>query len=357
MKRCLLALVVCICLITSIAKAGTEPVKAKSDKIWGDNKKKLTYMEGHVRIEQGPTVITTETTQVDLDKRIATFENKLQLISSDVIITADYLEYNFKSKVGTFLRNIILNRNEVKDTLGKVTKDGFKLSAESLYFESDTKNFKVQNQGMVEHKDFIGTADLIEYNDKKQELIFRGNAKIKRPSGEEINGNEVVINTQNRSIIVSGNVRLVNEDVTIVGENLNYDYHKNHGVFKSAIVLERAETKNASGKVTKEHFKLTTVGLEFESDTKNFVTRSKARVEHKDFTGFADHIEYNDKQQQMKFVNNSYLKRPKGEEIRGDMITIYINDKSFTVSNHVDINYKVNLNNENQTDKKRKRFP
>jgi lipopolysaccharide transport protein LptA len=356
MRRCLFVLIVYI-LLAGIVKAGDEPVKAKSDKIWGDNKKKITYMEGNVRIEQGSTVIITETSQVDLDKKIAVFENQLQLVSADVTITADYLEYNFKSKVGTFLRNIVLSRKEVKDTQGNVTKDAFKLSAEDLYFESDTKNFKVKSQGTVEHKDFIGTADLIEYNDKKQELTFRGNAKIKRPSGEEIKGNEVVINTKDNSIIVDDKVKLVNEDVTILGDDLNYDYRKKQGVFNSNVILERAETKNARGKVTKDHFKLTTAGLDFESDTKNFKTKGKATVEHKDFTGSADHIEYNDKQQQMKFLNNAYLKRPKGEEIRGDMITIYINDKSFIVNNHVDINYKVDVNNENQTDKKRKRFP
>ena len=357
MRRSLIGWVACFYLLASVVKAGDEPVQVKSDQIWGDNKKNLTYLAGNVRLQQGSTVITTETTEVDLNKKIATIENKLQLTSSEVTITANHLEYNFKAKTGTFLQNIILYRRELKDSLGNVTKDSFKLSADNLYFESDTKNFRVQNQGLLEHKDFTGTADLLEYNDKQQELTFLGNAKIKRPSEEEIDGDEVIINTQNNSIIAKKSVRLVHEDVTILGDELRYDYRERHGVFNSKVVLERAEIKNSSGKVAKDHFKLSTVGLDFDSDTKNFATDSKGRVEHKDFIGFADRIQYNDKLQQMNFIGNAYLKRPKGEDLHGDRMTIFIHDKSFTVSNHVDIHYKVNEINENQTDKKRKRFP
>ncbi|HBF37490.1 MAG TPA: hypothetical protein DDW50_09240 [Firmicutes bacterium] len=359
MKRSLLILAACVCIFTTAVKAGNEPVRAKSDKIWGDNKKKLTYLEGNVRIEQGTTVITSDSTQVDLDQKIATFKDKLRLNSPEIAITADYLEYNFKKKAGTFLRNVIVNRNELKDARGNVTKDGFKLTAENFYFESDTKDFRVQNQGMVVHKDFNGTADQIEYDDPKQELLFTGNATITRPSGERINGDEIEINTKTCSILVKEKARLINEDVTITGDNLNYDYKLKHGVFGNHVIVERAESKNVGGKVTKEHFKLTTVGLYFESGSKNFVTQGKGTLEHKDFAGSAEHIEYNDKLQQMKLKNNAYLKRPKGEEIRGDMITIYIQDKSFTVNNHADINYKVDSDDKDQTQdyKKRKHFP
>jgi lipopolysaccharide transport protein LptA len=359
MKYRFAILIVCLSLLTGIAKADDETVKVKSDKIWGDNKKKTTYMEGNVRIVQGTTTITTDSTQVDLDKKIAIFEDKLCLIHPDVTITADHLEYNFKKKVGTFSQNVTLSRKEMKDSQGKVTKDAFKLTTAELYFESVTKDFTAKSQGRVEHKDFTGTANLIEYSDKKQELLFSGNANIKRPNGELITGEEVVINTKTNSIIVRDKVHLINEDVTILGEHLEYDYKKNHGTFTDNIVLDRAETKNASGKVIKDHFKLKTAGLYFESDTKNFVTQNQGTVEHKEFNGSADQIEYNDILQLLKFKKNAYIKRPKGEEIHGDSITIFIKDKNFIVKEHADINFKVDSADEAQAKegKARKRFP
>jgi lipopolysaccharide transport protein LptA len=242
MRYRFIAFILCLCLLSAIAGAADEPVRAKSDKIWGDTKKKLTYLEGNVRIIQGSTIITTDTTIVDQDKKIATFENKLRLKHPDVTITADNLEYNFKKKTGTFFNNVILNRKEVKDTQGKVTKDAFQLTAAELYFESDTKNFVAKSQAVVEHKEFNGTADTIEYDDKKQELQFNGTAKIKRPNGEVITGDKVVINTKSNSIVVQNQVKLVNDDVTITAGNLDYDYKQKKGAFSDKIVLNRAET-------------------------------------------------------------------------------------------------------------------
>ncbi len=356
MRRSLIGLVVCFCLLASVVKAGDEPVEVKSDKIWGDNRKNLTYLSGNVSLKQGSNEITTESAEVDLHKKIAIFKNKLQLTSSEVIIGADRLEYNLKAKTGTFLENVVLYRKELKDDRGNVTQDSLKLSADNLYFESDTRNFQVPNQGLAEHKDFRGTADFIAYNDKRQELTFLGNAKIKRPSGEEIVADEVIINTLNNSIIAKKRVRLVHEDVMILGDELRYDYREKHGVFSSKVVLERAETKDSAGKVVKDHFKLSTVGLEFDSDSKDFATGGPGRVEHKDFIGFADLIEYRDKLQQMKLIGEAYLKRPEGEEVCGERMTVFIQDKSFTVSNHVDIHYQVDPMNENQTSKKENAF-
>jgi lipopolysaccharide transport protein LptA len=348
MKYRLMVLILCLCILTNPAQAADEPVQAKSDKIWGDTKKKLTYMEGNVRIVQGSTIITTDTTTVDQDKKVAVFENKLRLIHPDVTISADNLEYNFKKKSGTFSNHVILSRNEVKDAEGKVTKDAFKLTAAELYFESDTKNFIAERQGEVEHKDFSGTADTIEYSDQKQELLFSGNAKITRPSGETIAGAKVVINTQNNSIVVQNKVKLVNEDVTIRGGHLDYDYKQKQGTFSDNVILNRVETRDDKGKVTKDAFKLRTRKLFFESETKNFHTQTQGVVEHKDFNGSAALIEYNDSLQQLNFKDNAHLKRPKGEEVKGDLIIIYIKDKTFTVANHVNIHFKVDTAEDNQ---------
>jgi len=339
----LLFLCICIGLIAGAGPAvdAAEQVQVKSEQIWGDTKKNITYLEGNVQLTQGQTLITTEEAEVDQDKKVAFFKADLILTHPDVTITAHQLEYNFKKQTGTFSDDVVLSRNEVQDKQGKIIKDAFTLRAAKLYFESDTKNFIAQSEGEVEHKDFTGTANTIEYNDKKQELLFKGNAKLRRPGGEEITGAVIVVNTQNNNLSVPNKVKLVNQDVIVSAEQLAYDYKQKHGSFKEHVVLKRTETKDVNGKVTKEPFTLVTEGLYFESESKNFSTSSRATVENKDFNGSAVQINYNDALQQLKFMKDARLKRPKGETVSGDLISIDIKDKSFTVNSHVAVEFKV----------------
>jgi lipopolysaccharide transport protein LptA len=341
MNTRIIAVILSIGLVTGWAVGATEQVQVKSEQIWGDTKKNITYLEGNVQLTQGQTLITTEKAEVDQDKKVAFFKNDLLLTHPDVTISAHQLEYNLKKQAGTFSENVVLSRNEVQDKQGKVIKDAFTLRTAKLYFESDTKNFIAQSEGEVEHKDFTGTANTIEYNDRKQELLLKGNAKLRRPGGEEITGEVIAVNTQNNNLSVPNKVKLVNQDVVISADRLDYDYKQKHGTFTKHVVLNRTETKDANGKVTKDPFKLVTDGLYFESESKNFLTQSRATVENKDFNGSADQINYDDGLQQLKFMKNAQLKRQKGETVSGDLIAIDIKDKSFTVNSHVAVEFKV----------------
>jgi len=98
-----------------------------------------------------------------------------------------------------------MNRIKTKATKEKEAKDPFKLYSNELFFESDTKNFIAQNS-RVEHKDFTGEADLIEYNDQLQELSLKENAKLIRPKDEIIKGKLIKINVSNKSFIVTDSV-------------------------------------------------------------------------------------------------------------------------------------------------------
>ena len=105
--------------------------------------------------------------------------------------------------------------------------------------------------------------------------------------------------------------------------------------------MQRSEVKNEKGKVTKEAFDLDADELYFQSDTKNFTAQGKSHFNNKDFEGSADTIDYSDRRQELLFTKNAYLKRPGGEEIRGEEVRIDLQDKSFVVVNNVSINFKV----------------
>lgn len=197
---CLL-LIFCITLSASAA----EEVRVTGKSVWGDTATEINYIEGDVRFVQGSTVITTEKARVDTKRKMALFEKEVKLIHPEVIIEAETLEYDLKKEIGTFRDNVIMERKRSKAAKDKEAKDPFKLLTHELFFETETKNFIAKN-GRIEHKDFTGEADLIEYNDQHQELLLKENAKLIRPKGETIQGKQIKINISEKSFRVTASV-------------------------------------------------------------------------------------------------------------------------------------------------------
>lgn len=196
-----------ILLFGATLAGATEEVRVTSKNVWGDTDRKINYLEGEVRFVQGTTIITTEKARINLDRNDAVFEENVKLTHTEVRIESDILEYDFKKKVGTFKKNVVMDRIKTKATKDKKGKDPFKLVTDELYFENDTKNFTAQ-KGRIEHKDFTGEADLIEYHDARQELSLVDNAKLIRPKGEVINGKVIKINISDQSFYVTDAVSM-----------------------------------------------------------------------------------------------------------------------------------------------------
>lgn len=198
-----------------------EEVRVTGKKVWGDTDKKINYIEGNVRFVQGSTVITTEKAQVNLDQNSAVFEEKVKLTHAEVTIESKVLEYDLKKKVGTFKNKVVMNRIKTKATKDKAAKDPFKLLTDHLFFENDTKNFSAQS-GRIEHKDFTGEANSIDYNDQLQELSLKGKAKLVRPKGEVIQGELIKIDVSDKSFFVTDSISVefeVEEEEADKGKN------------------------------------------------------------------------------------------------------------------------------------------
>ncbi|HOJ77212.1 MAG TPA: LptA/OstA family protein [Bacillota bacterium] len=192
------------CCFTVFSASDDDKVKVTGNSIKGDTEKKISYIEGNVRIVQGKSVITTEKARIDMDNKQLFLESKVNYANEDVTIKAEILDYDLKKKTGTFYREVILDRKEQKEK-GKVVKDAFKLFADELYFEADSKNF-IATKGKTEHKDFNGTAERIEYDDQLEYLSFFGNVYLKRPEGEELRGEKAVIKLKDKSFHVDSKV-------------------------------------------------------------------------------------------------------------------------------------------------------
>lgn len=307
------------------ASTGPEPVRISADKVSGDSEKKIAYFDGNVRIVQGQTVITTEDLTVDLDQKTAVLERKTKLVNPDVTIESGHLEYNLKQKTGTFRNQVLLKRLETHHAV----KDPFELTATELYFESDAKNFKAGGNCHLKHKQFEGKADRIEYDDAGQKLDLKGKVVIQQEA-TIIKTENAGIDLAQKQLRLETKTDLTSREINITAAGLSYNYEKKTGTFTQDVVLTRAEVKNTAGKITKDAFTLKATGLYFETDSNNF-TATDGRIEHKDFSGTADKIDYNDKLQLLTFHGNVHLTRPHNDELNGEQIEISLPDQSFTV--------------------------
>jgi lipopolysaccharide transport protein LptA len=325
-----------ILLGVCFARAGEEPVRIFAVQVSGDAEKKLTYLEGNVRIVQGKTIITTEYVTIDLDHKKAVLDKGTHLENPDVAIDSRRLEYSLKQKTGTFREQVRLKRIESGDA---VKKDPFELSAAELYFETDTKNFKASGDCRLKHKQFEGKAGRIEYDDAGQKLAFRGNGVISQKE-TEIKSESATIDMQAKQLQIETKTSLTSREIKISAEGLTYNYEQKTGIFPKTVVLTRSQVKNAKGKVTKEPFTLKAAGLYFETESNNF-TAEDGHMEHQEFTGSADKIEYDDKQQLLTFKGNARLTRTEGEELNGELIVINLRDQCFTVHQKGTVSLKI----------------
>ncbi len=187
------------------AESQKEPVKVTGDHIYGDHQKEWAVVEGNVVITQEETILKTERARIDLKQKTAVLKGRVLLNHPEVSIKAARLEYNYQKKRGTFYEKVRMEREEVRDSQGKITKEAFVLEASKLYFESETKNFKAE-KGELRSKDFLGKGNLIEYNDNKQELFILDEAYLKKDSGEEVRGQEIKIDLKENTFTVQKNV-------------------------------------------------------------------------------------------------------------------------------------------------------
>jgi lipopolysaccharide export system protein LptA len=334
--------------ITVFPSGAGEPVTITGRDIRGDYDKKLTFIDGDIRIVQGKTVITTDKAEINIDKKTAIFTRLVKLSHPDVTITAERLDYDMNKKTGTFKRQVTLDRIEAKDDGGKTNRDPFTLTADQLYFESDTKNFSASGQTRIKHRDFTGGADTTEYQDQQQKMIFKGAVEVVQDSdqGSEttIRGKTVELDLTRKALIIPEQAESSEPDVNITGGELDYNYDRKIGTFKKQVVLNRLEVKGSNQKTKKDPFKLNANELSFDSDTNNFVARGNGTLEHKEFNGTADLIEYDDAAQTLIFEGNAILKRPKGESIKGEWIRINLDEETFTVRNKAVTELQVDQN-------------
>lgn len=338
--RILLGLFLIFPVITGVASAGEAPVRITGDRVWGDSRKQLVFLQGKIRIVQDKTIFTTDQAEIDLDHKTAKLKGNVVLTSGELTIRSGSLEYDLKQKTGRFKKHVSLKRRAVKDRSGKETKEALDLTTEELFIATDTKNFTARGDSRVRSRDFTGSAMAIEYDDQQQTLHFRGQVRIVQGS-TTLNTEDTVVDLNLKILRFEEPLESTYPDLRIASGGLEYDYDKKTGTFRKDVMLERTAVKGEGDKQAKDPFKLTCSDLYFDSETQNFTAKNQARLEHREFTGSADSIEYDDRLQQLTFKGHAYIKRPEGEEIKGDRILIDLRNQNFRVQQDASLRMQV----------------
>lgn len=291
--------------------------------------------------QKDPFDLTAGELYFESDTKNFTAKENARIENKDLTGTADAIIYNDKEQQLAFTGNVVLNRNTAKTDQNQNGQEPFKLTAGETYVKTDTKDITAKEDAKIENKDFTGTADTIEYNDKEQKLVFTGNVRITQGT-TVLTTDEGEINLDNKQLVFKDHIQSVNDNINIEADGLEYDYNNKTGTFKKNVVLNRDAVKADSKNAAQDPFKLTADELYIETDTKNFTAKNNGIIEHKDFNGGGDIIEYNDKLQQLTIEDNAYLNHSDGEEIKGDSITIDLHEKSLTVYNNGAVSVDVN---------------
>lgn len=191
------------------------------------------------------------------------------------------------------------------------------------------------------------------HGDTEQKISYiEGNVQITQEL-TQITTDKAIIFMEKKQAIFENNVVLNNPDGTVNADYLDYDMRKKIGVFKGNVVMQRkAVPKDAkTKKAAKDPFTLRAQELYLESDKQNFVA-TNSNIEHKEFTGSANQITYDDATEEMLFKGNVHLRKGKGEEIRGEETKINLKDKSFMATNNVSIEIEVDESNDDSDSRK-----
>lgn len=230
MKRYLiLFLIVSLCFSTfgfgSAAEKKKDIVVLTGEKISGDTEDEIMFITGNVKIVQGKDVITGDKARIDVDEKHLLMEGKVLFVSDDLRVTSQTLDYKLNDKKGYFEGKVILERMEKaeSDSAKKTTekkkdkdnkkekeknKDPFKLYTEKLFFESEDRNCQADNI-RVEHKDFDGTANHIDYRDADEIMYLSGDIRIKKPKGDEIRSEKLTFDLSENIFTATEKVRVV----------------------------------------------------------------------------------------------------------------------------------------------------
>lgn len=154
------------------------------------------------------------------------------------------------------------------------------------------------------------------------------------------------VDQEKKDASFSKGVQLTKKDLTISSRDLMMNFNRKKGTFVSQVRLERSESRDKQGKVTKDALTLTCEQLEADTKKENFIAVGQVKLIHKEFTGTSQTVEFDNEKQIMIMVGEAVLVRDKGEQLFGQRIIINLESKTFEVRDGAAMEFNVDKDDE-----------
>ncbi len=159
-----------------------------------------------------PFELRSDQLVMEVNSRNFVGTGQVKLVHPDFEAEAAKINYHDLRQELTFTEQVRLRRVQQTGSQGKTkAKEPFDLGSDQLVLDLNSKNFIATGNATIRNEDFQGAADRIEYDDAKQQLLLKGNARLKRPKGEEVTGDQLRVNLNDKSFVVLNQVSLMFE--------------------------------------------------------------------------------------------------------------------------------------------------
>lgn len=181
-------------------------------------------------------------------------------------------------------------------------------------------------------------ADNVTYDKSNDKMIFVGNVVITQ---EDIvlTAQEADFDVDKKIGQISGDIKLVQTDITITGETLEAYLNDKRYIFQEMVKLiqERKDKEEKEDNIIWNCKK-----LEIFTDTRNLTATGEVKILKKDYTITAEEAVYNDKEQKIDLTGKVKIEEQDNKRwISGDKAVFYIETERLEVQGNVQSGFKL----------------
>ena len=174
-------------------------------------------------------------------------------------------------------------------------------------------------------------ADNVTYDKSTDKMVFAGNIVITQ---EDIvlTAQEADFDVDKKIGQIKGDIKLVQSDITITGENLEAYLNDKRYIFQEKVILiqERKDKEEKEDNIT-----WNCNNLEIFTDTQDLTATGEVKILKKDYTITAEKAIYNDKEQKITLTGKIRIEEEGGRWITGDKAVFYIDSERLEVEGNV----------------------
>ena len=180
-------------------------------------------------------------------------------------------------------------------------------------------------------------ADNVTYDKSTDKMVFAGNVVITQ---EDIvlTAQEADFDVDKKIGNITGDIKLVQTDITITGETLEAYLNDKRYIFQEKVILiqERKDKEEKADNIT-----WNCNNLDILTDTQDLTATGEVKIFKKDYTITAEKAVYNDKEQKITLAGKVRIEEEVGRWISGDKAVFYIDSEKLEVQGNVQSGIKV----------------